>query len=84
MEKLNSFMNTKITNTMQELNLMLENATFLIRNKYMEVEPLIKSCILKCPANIRTLLFQATNEDYDWNNFLKAVENTSWMLSQKN
>ncbi|MGL5706658.1 MAG: retropepsin-like aspartic protease, partial [Aeromonas sp.] len=79
MEKLNKFMSIKAVSNKAELRELTSNASFLMMNKYMDAEPLIKLTILKCPPEIRAILYQATVECYDWNEFLKAIDNTAWM-----
>lgn len=79
MEKLNNFMSVKVVKNKEELKKMTETASFLMLNRYIEVEPLIRLTILKCPSEIRSILYQATHEDYDWNKFLQAIDNTSWL-----
>ncbi|MGL5771315.1 MAG: pol polyprotein, partial [Bacteroidales bacterium] len=79
MERLNKFMAIKITRNKEELRKLTETATFLVSNGYMDVEPIIKLTILKCPSEIRSILYQATHEEYDWNKFLRALDNVSWL-----
>ncbi|MGL5690695.1 MAG: hypothetical protein ACRDD8_07720, partial [Bacteroidales bacterium] len=64
MERLNKFMAIKITRNKEELRKLTETATFLVSNGYMDVEPIIKLTILKCPSEIRSILYQATHEEY--------------------
>ncbi|MGL5771339.1 MAG: hypothetical protein ACRCX1_00945 [Bacteroidales bacterium] len=79
MEKLKNFMAIKTTKNREDLNKMTELATFLIANRYMDAEPTIKLTILKCPPEIRSILYQATYEEFNWNNFLRALDNVSWL-----
>ncbi|KAM0676116.1 hypothetical protein GVAV_000079 [Gurleya vavrai] len=79
MDKLKNFLKKTVSKTNDELIKMLEEGTYIAKNKYKEIEPLIKLTIMKCPPEIRTLLFQASHETYDWQKILKAVEDASWM-----
>lgn len=73
------FLKGRTCKNKEEYKLMLQDASLLFNKNLINVEPLIKLVISRSPPELRTLFYQFTYENSDWNEFVKKAEECMWL-----
>ncbi|MGL5708890.1 MAG: retropepsin-like aspartic protease, partial [Aeromonas sp.] len=79
-----SFLKRNTVKSKAEFVEMLNEITLILTGQQINLESLIRLMIQKSPPELRTLLFQISYENPDWQDIMKKAENVIWIPFPEN
>ena len=79
-EALKMFLTVTDVKLQEGLNELLKNARILRQTRGIDTMPLMRQVIARVPAGIKSLLLQAVQDGSSWDEFIRAAEESVWMV----
>ncbi|KAM0685707.1 hypothetical protein COBT_003079, partial [Conglomerata obtusa] len=79
MEILNRFLKTEEAKSKNKFVTLLKDASIIFERGFMNLEPLMQLIISRAPNSLRTLLYQISYENLDWNDIIRQFTECSWI-----